>query len=208
MRIVCLSDTHSLHPAMYHEIPDGDVLVHAGDFTSLGLLQEVVNFNEWIRQLPHTHKIVIAGNHDVCFEQDSEFSEAYLWDCTYLQDSGVVIEGVHFYGTPWQPSFMDWAFNLDTEEELDQKWQLIPSTTDVLLSHCPPKGILDEARPGEPLGSSTLNKRVLEIQPKLHVFGHIHESYGKIKQGKTSFVNAAICDATYSPGNRAIVVDI
>jgi len=91
----------------------------------------------------------------------------------------VIIEGVKFYGSPWQPRFFDWAFNLDRGEEIKKKWDLIPMDTDVLITHGPPYGILDLTHEGEKVGCEELMKAVLRVQPKIHIFGHIHEAYGE-----------------------------
>ena len=124
MKIVAISDTHGLHRSL--EIPDGDVLIHAGDLTRHGTLDDVREFNDFLGTLPHPHKIVIAGNHDFCFESDREACEELLTNCIYRQDQEVVIDGVKFYGSPWQPWFYDWAFNLERGPEIRAKWDLIP----------------------------------------------------------------------------------
>ena len=159
MRIVCISDTHKLHYEIKYPVPDGDVFIHAGDFTNVGELSDVIDFNGWLKSLPHQHKIVIAGNHDLCFESSPAKAIPLLEDCIYLQASSVVIEGKLFYGSPWQPRFRDWAFNLDRGEDLAEKWALIPTNTDILITHCPPSGILDRSQSGESLGCSDLSKR-------------------------------------------------
>ena len=129
-------------------------------------------------------------------------------NCFYLQDSGCEIEGLKFWGSPWQPVYGGWAFNLPRGEELREKWEMIPLTTDILVTHCPPKGIGDFIKPGRHEGCEDLLNAVLRIKPKLHVFGHIHEDYGLHKHEHTTFVNASICNFDYEPINPAIVVDI
>src|SRR5919106_3054350 len=145
MQICCISDTHERHTEV--EIPACDLLLHAGDITAIGSPQALMKFNSWCQSLLEkqiVRKIIcIAGNHDFLFERNPEQARKLLTAPAYLQDSGLEWEGVKFWGTPWQPWFYDWAFNLRTEEELEQKFQSIPSDTDVLLSHGPPKGILD-----------------------------------------------------------------
>jgi len=205
VRIVAIADTHALHRAI--SIPDGDILVHAGDITNTGALDDVADFNEYVGSLPHRHKIVIAGNHDFCFERDPEGSAALLTNCVYLQDEPVTIEGVVFYGSPWQPWFYDWAFNLERGPAIREKWDLIPGDVDVLITHGPPFGHGDETTRGERVGCRDLLDAIERVQPQLHVFGHIHEGAGTYRDGRTTFINASCCDRAYRPVNRPIVYD-
>lgn len=210
MQICCISDTHERHTEV--EIPPCDLLLHAGDITGIGSPQALMKFNSWCQSLVDkqiVRKIIcIAGNHDFLFERDPEQARSLLTAPAYLQDSGVEWEGHHFWGTPWQPWFYDWAFNLRTEEELDQKFQLIPSDTDVLLSHGPPHGILDRTTHGDSVGSTALLRRIKEITPKLVVFGHIHEAYGKYEEDQITYVNASICDVHYRAANEPFLFQI
>ncbi len=218
MRIVCLSDTHNLHRQV--EVPDADVLVHAGDLTLGGSAAEVSAFAEWFKGLPHPHKVVIAGNHDWLFEREPDQARRLLGDVSYLQDEGLEIEGLRFWGSPWQPWFLSWAFNLPRGQALREKWAQIPGDTDVLITHGPPHGLHDrvgKAFPrvvsavmghGEHAGCRDLLEAVTRIAPRLHVFGHIHEGYGSTRCGRTLHVNASICDAAYRPSNAPVVVDL
>ena len=219
MRLVCLSDTHGEQD--HFLVPEGDVLVHAGDFCSLGIEREVHKFAKWMKGLPHRWKIVVAGNHDRFFEKQPDLARAYLEpDIVYLQDSGCTIEGIHFWGSPWQPWFMDWAFNLPRKgENLREKWNMIPMNTDVLITHGPPHGILDEVRPrmtawgmsdegSDPLGCEELAIRLAAVKPRLHVFGHIHDGYGFQQVEDITYVNASVCDEDYKPVNPVMVVDL
>jgi Icc-related predicted phosphoesterase len=209
MRLVIASDTHSLHDQI--SVPEGDIFLHAGDFMNRGVLAEVSTFSRWIRDLPHRYKIVIAGNHDLAFEDSPEAARRILRDgedgLTYLQDSGIAIDGVRFWGSPWQPWFNDWAFNLQRGAEIARKWNLIPADTDVLVTHGPPMTILDFAY-GEHLGCADLWKRVQDIAPRVHAFGHIHEGSGDEERDGTIYVNASICDGAYRPVNPCRVIDI
>lgn len=211
MRFVVISDTHTLHENIV--VPPGDVLVHAGDFSLNGRPNEIEQFFAWFARQPHPYKVVIAGNHDLLFESAPGHARAMVpGNILYLEDSGCEIEGIRIWGSPWQPFFMDWAFNLETEPELQAKWDLIPLDTDVLLTHGPPFGILDECYDGRHVGCAALAGAVREINPTLHLFGHIHESYGRSRdptgQAGTTFVNACICDQVYRPANPPMVVDI
>ena len=206
MRLVCVSDTHGLHAHV--QPPDGDVLVHAGDWSRRGELPELRAFDAWLGTLPHRHKIVIAGNHDFCFEEQPAAARAALTHATYLQDSGCEVDGVRFWGSPWQPWFFDWAFNLRRGAPLRAKWALIPDGTHVLVTHGPPHGVLDVTARGEPVGCEELTLAVDRVRPRLHVFGHIHEAFGTLARGGTLFVNASFADLRYRPANRAVVVDV
>lgn len=206
MRLVLISDTHGLHGTL--DVPDGDVLIHAGDFTLNGTVEEVVEFNHFLEGLPHGEKIVIAGNHDFCLQEDRRAAEKYLKGATYLEDSACTVDGVKFWGSPWQPWFMDMAFNLNDSNDLLQKWSHIPHDTDVLITHTPPGQILDLTSLGERVGCRELAKQVALVEPRLHVFGHIHEAYGVLNRGKTKYVNACTCSLQYIPNQPAIVIDI
>lgn len=212
MKLVCISDMHSLK--MKEEIPKGDILVVAGDFCNTGTTYDVMNFNFFLKKLPHNTKIVIAGNHDMLFEKNPLLAQSMLNDCHYLQDSEVVINGIRFYGTPWQPEFFNWAFNLPRGNALKEKWDKIPEDVDVLITHSPPYGILDQITPNkEHLGCKDLWIAVQRIQPRLHIFGHIHGGYGRLEHdwgngNKTIFINAAICTERYKPTRKPQVVEL
>ncbi len=206
MRIVVVSDTHGKHNEL--SIPDGDVFVHCGDLTNKGTLTQLSSCAEWIRNLPHKHKIVIAGNHDFCLQDDRYVAESLLHGTTYLRDSGTMIDGVEFWGSPWQPYFGGWAFNIKDNDILWAKWDLIPVGTHVLITHGPPAGILDMTARGVRAGCQELSRKVLEVAPKLHLFGHIHEAAGEEVVGGTRFVNASVLDLGYNLVNQARVYDI
>jgi Icc-related predicted phosphoesterase len=188
MRIVCVSDTHGRH--RFTEVPDGDILVHGGDLTLRGSLEDVEEFDRWLGTLPHRHKVVICGNHDFCFQDHPAEARARITNATYLEDSGAEIAGLKFYGSPWTPLFWNWAFML-SEVDLAAKWALIPSGLDVLITHGPPHGILDLTNRSERAGSLTLLHRAYEVKPRLHVFGHIHEAAGRSDIDGTIFLNAS-----------------
>lgn len=210
MKLVCLSDTHSLHRRLV-DIPEGDVLIHAGDSLGQGTLDNLENLNDWLGELPHRHKIVIAGNHDWAFQEIPELARATLTNALYLEDSGVEIEGVRFWGSPWTPAFLDWAFMLERGQPLHEKWKQIPDNTDVLITHGPPKGIGDEVDMGfgvENVGCLDLLARVEKLSLKAHIFGHIHEGYGVEKKGVTQMVNASTCTVRYEPTNPPVVLEL
>ena len=237
MRIVCISDTHGLHKIMedINPLPEGDILIHAGDCTNVGKPQEVQDFVYWFMNIKgFDNKIFIAGNHDFAFEKrhqphhkgdfdwyhhlmnDLNLSQS---DVTYLEDSQFVIESpefsrpIKFWGSPWQPEFYDWAFNLPRlGDELKKYWDLIPNDTDVLITHGPPNEIRDFVnnwrQPVRTVGCELLRFRVEQIKPLLHIFGHIHEAYGVEYNNNTLYVNASTCTERYAPSNKPIVVDL
>ena len=208
MKLVVISDTHNMHD--HKNIPDGDVLIHAGDITGRGQLSMLEDFMVWMDFLPHKHKIVIAGNHDFCFQNNNDIKARWLVNkyATYLEDSSVVIDGIKFYGAPWQPEFNNWAFNLPRGEALREKWALIEDDTNVLITHGPPQGILDWC-PGGSVGCTELLQRTTELKHlKYHFFGHIHEGYGVEKHGDLTYANASICNRSYKPFNEPLEFEI
>jgi len=225
IRFVVLSDTHSLHNQI-PKVPEGDILLHAGDFTKQGSVNDIISFNEFIGKLPHKHKIVIGGNHDVTLDvpfyesgntwrrfhkvkQDVKLAQASLTNCTYLLDSSINIEGIHIYGSPWQPTYEHWGFNLDRGAPIKEKWDLIPDGVDVLLTHGPPECHLGKTKKGGlDAGCRDLHMTILKKKPIVHVFGHIHEGYGISKNDHTLFINGSTCNFIYKPHNPPIVFDL
>ncbi len=198
MRIVAVADTHTFE-ADLGEIPEGDVFVHAGDMCRRGDLSELAGVAGWIRGLPHRHKIVIAGNHDWCFDRDLGAAKDLLGtDVVYLQDDKRVIEGVTFYGSPWQPAFNDWAFNLPRGQALADKWRLIAADTDVLITHGPPAGYGDRSWDTR-AGCADLLAAVERVGPALHMFGHIHQDGGVWRAGATVFANVTTWECERAP---------
>jgi len=206
MKIIVISDTHNKHHNI--NMPDGDMIICAGDITNCGNIKDVISFKNWINKFNHKYKVVIAGNHDFCFEKNRSLCVSVLDDIIYLEDQLITIEGINIYGSPWQPRFFDWAFNLDRGEPLKKVWEKIPEFTDILITHGPPKDILDKCERDNRVGCEELIKVINKIKPKYHIFGHIHEGYGIIKNNDTTFINASICDYRYNPINQPIIIDI
>jgi Icc-related predicted phosphoesterase len=215
-RLVVMSDTHGQHLGL--QVPDGDILIHCGDFCSHGQYLDALRFVNWFGVQPHKHKIFIAGNHDLYFEQGNpfdidQFIKLMPPSVRYLNDSGVQIEGINFWGSPVQPTFFNWAFNRDRGEAIKKHWDLIPKGTDVLITHGPPHKICDLAPAGKGfykhVGCADLFEAALRIQPKLHLFGHIHFSGGtSFVMPKTIYVNASILDEAYMINNKPLVIDV
>lgn len=213
MKIVCISDTHNCNGQI--AVPDGDLLVHSGDATVQGTVGEVQAFMDWFGSLPHKRKIFVAGNHDWLYETQPGLAERMTADrgIDYLRDSATEIDGIKIYGSPWQPRFFDWAFNLNRGPEMAEKWAGIPDETEILITHGPPFGILDFVKHPQPhsAGCEDLLRRVGELAKggrlRCHIFGHIHSGYGTHRQDGVTFVNASSCDEDYVPTQAPIVVD-
>jgi Icc-related predicted phosphoesterase len=209
MKLTFFSDTHNEHERL--EFSKGDVLVCCGDITTRGALSEVKEFSEFLKALDYRYKIVIAGNHDFCFDDQRKNTavEIFLNDgIIYLNDSGVEIDGIKFWGSPIQPWFHDWAFNRARGEEIRKHWNLIPLDTDILITHGPPFGILDLCFHGAQVGCSDLLELVKRIKPRVHAFGHIHESYGSLKIDDTIFINACSLNENYLVAHPPIDIEL
>lgn len=189
VRIVAVADTHTFHDDL-RAVPDGDIFVHAGDLCRGGRLDELRATAEWLRGLPHPHKVVVAGNHDWCFVRERAAALDLLGaGITYLEDSETVIGGVRFWGSPWQPAHNNWAFNLPRGAQLAAKWSLIPEGIDVLVTHGPPHGIGDWCDDVVRSGCADLLATVLRVRPLLHIFGHIHQDGGCWLRDGVCFAN-------------------
>ena len=144
MRLVVLSDTHGQHDKIT-DIPEGDLLIHAGDFMNSGTdLLEIISFNRWLAQQPFRHRVVCAGNHDKYFESDPGTARALLTNAHYLENSEITIEGIRLWGSPYTPEFFYWAFMYPRGTAATRYWDSIPEHLDVLITLWPPLGILDQ----------------------------------------------------------------
>ena len=197
MRIVAVADTHLFHDQLV--VPDGDVFIHAGDMCRHGDLAELRVAARWIAGLPHRHKVIVAGNHDWAFAREPGAARAMFNDAHYLQDAEVTIEGMRFYGSPWQPAFHDWAFNVPRGAALAAVWAKIPRGLDVLITHGPPDGIGDRGAMAQRAGCADLRRRVVAIEPRLHLFGHIHQDGGAWQLGATMFANVTTWECERAP---------
>jgi len=218
MKITFISDTHNKHKEITEDLPGGDLLIHAGDISSMGYKYEIQKFCKWFYSLEnYTVKTFIAGNHDFGFEkrpeETMEIVNSYKW-ITYLQDNhlsfGSDMENlVKIYGSPWQPEFHNWAFNLPKDGwELEQKWDDIPEDTDILITHGPAFGYLDTVMGRyENLGCELLVNRIKKIKPKIHVCGHIHSGYGYVFDGDTHHINASVLDERYQYTQKPLTVE-
>lgn len=210
MRIVFISDTHSLHRQV--RVPGGDVLVHCGDVLGNSFNREQLeDFAEWLQEQPHEHKVMVPGNHDGLFERHEKLARSTMGpEVHVLIDQGVRLAGLNFWGSPYTPKFGHWYFNKGRGPALDSHWAMIPDDTDVLVTHGPPYGLLDYVEfTEEHVGCFDLLRHVTDrVKPKAHAFGHIHGGYGQLHFGGTKFVNAAQLDESYRVENRPISIDI
>lgn len=227
MRITLLSDSHNKHHEITNDLPGGDLLIHAGDFMNSGYSQyEAEDFFKWFDKINnYDTKVLIAGNHDRLMQDRSDEAQDILTGyktIEYLQDEDLVLyydghngdrpeDNIRIYGSPWQPYFHNWAFNLPRNgEELQAKWEAIPTNTDILVTHGPAQTYLDVA--GAPyntplLGCELLKERIELIKPKIHVCGHIHGGYGYRFNGHTHFFNASLLNEQYNYANKPFTFD-
>jgi Icc-related predicted phosphoesterase len=201
--VVAISDLHGSYP---HIAQTGDILIIAGDLVAQGSKKEYEEFLHWIKPLKFKNKIVVAGNHDSFLQDNPKFFDdtcvKYLCDSSWRSKKGFTV-----YGSPWTRSFDGMnpkckAFCLDTEDELYQKFQSIPTDTDILVTHSPPLGTLDQSTKNSRCGSSALLIRVDSVKPKLHVFGHIHDANGVLFKRHTVYANVAHMSRWYEPINK------
>ena len=209
-RLVLISDTHNLWQP---ELPDGDILIHAGDLTMGGQPNEIVAAIRWLGAQTKRYEAVIttAGNHDFFAESYPMTMHAYCMEngVKYLLNRGTNVHGINIWGSPVSPWFHDWAFGPHRGLDIKRYWDMIPNDTDVLITHGPPARVLDLC-PGGNVGCEDLLEAVKRVQPRLHVFGHIHQGRGETELPglRTHFVNAAVLDGSYKPAGGAFVFDI
>jgi len=204
IRVVCISDTHELHREL--DVPFGDLLIHAGDFTFFNHTSKIKDFNDWLGELPHKCKVVIPGNHDRAFSTDPR-RRAEITNAVLLINESVTMCGFKIWGSP--VTCDDTAYGFTRLEERAALYAAIPSDTDILVTHGPPYGILD-CEPGavHRQGCPALRDAVKRLRPRLHVFGHVHAGYGAAQGKFTAYVNAALLGLAGDIENRPIVLDI
>lgn len=206
MRIVCLSDTHCQLEKI--KVPKGDILIHSGDLTYRGTYDETVEELDKLASIPIRNKVLVAGNHDWLAYESPDTMRALCEerDIIYLFDSLFTVADIKIYGSPWQPAFHNWAFNLPRGPELERTWARIPNETEILVTHGPPHGLLDHCPNGH-VGDEALYERIKSLPNlKLHIFGHIHEGYGVAKYKDLTLVNASTCTGSYRPLNNPIML--
>ncbi len=210
MRIAVISDTHLRHRRYPIDVPECDLLIHCGDALVEGTEAELKMFVPWFETLKAKNKIFIPGNHDWIFEKNLPLSRSIIGKmATVLVDELIEIEGLKIFGSPWQPEFCEWAFNLKRGWPLRKKWEAVPAGVDILVTHGPPLGILDWSQFGdEHVGCGDLRQEIHRIKPRLHCFGHIHGDYGVCEWGGIFFVNASLCDEAYVASHPPILIEM
>ena len=197
MKVTIISDTHGQH----EELVDlsGDVLIHCGDMEGIfsSEADALSKIDSWFARQDFEHILFVGGNHDFKLEQLFKLGATPLSHATFLHDTYKVIDGFKFYGSSWVPQLGSHAFYA-SEQELRQVWRKIPQDTDVLITHTPPAGRLDQSSRGLKLGCTHLAKRVKNIRPKLHCFGHVHASAGQVTEDETIFLNASSVNSGFS----------
>ncbi|MCD7926944.1 MAG: metallophosphatase domain-containing protein [Bacteroides sp.] len=186
MRLLHFSDTHSQHCAL-KPLPDADIVVHSGDFTFAGSEQEAIDFMDWFCNLPHRHKIFIAGNHDVCLLNAQV--EGLPDNVHFLNNSSITIDGLKIHGTPM---FIEYDLSGEDRKCINA----IPDDADIVVTHQPPINILDFSD-NIHYGSQLLREKIMKVKPLYHLYGHVHGNYGVIKESDTIFSNAAVLDEEY-----------
>lgn len=203
LRIIIISDTHNKRI----ELPPADLLICCGDHSSMGYARELVAFDKWMEEIKPNYKhgiLLVPGNHDWLYQREPGVAKALVPSVKVLIHEAIEIEGIKFFGSPWQPIFGNWAFGL-SNKELAEKWAQVPDDTQVLISHAPPYLILDQldehgSDPGANVGDVSLALRIKELRDlKLSCFGHIHCAANVLEQNGVTFINAAICDEYYKP---------
>lgn len=211
-KLCFISDTHTYHNQI--DTKSGDILIHSGDATFMGRRDELRDFIDWYSKQDYKHKIYVPGNHDVGLENDYEerskwFREAGI---VLLNDQSVTIEGLKIHGSPITPTFGRWSFMKDRGYDIRQHWDLIPGDTDILVTHGPAYGFGDIVYgmygPSEHVGCEDLYSKILDVQPKIHAYGHIHKGAGCINMGSTEFINASMLDEHYKVAHKPIFREI
>ena len=187
---VCVSDTHELHREL--DVPSGDILIHAGDFTMFSKsAAAILDFNEWLEELPYRWKIVVPGNHEF-FLASEPSRHSLISNATVLINEGIEVAGLKIWGSPTTP-LLGGAFGLSSPADRTRLYATVTEDVDILVTHGPPYGILDRS-PGAlyHAGCPQLLEAVTRLKPKLHVFGHLHGAHGMMSTEDTLFVNAAL----------------
>lgn len=163
----------------------------------MGTIEELKQVRKWLTKQPQRHKIIIiiAGNHDWCFANHNRAEAETIMGgdgIIYLRDQSVTVEGLKIYGSPWQPWYYNWAFNLSRGKPLAEKWSLIPENLDLLMVHGPPHGYGDITHSGERAGCEDLTLAIAQKQPKAVIYGHIHENTGQWQLGLSRLINCSV----------------
>ncbi len=197
MKIIALSDSHNLHSRI--EVPECDILIHAGDATTRGTPEEIMSFLDWMAAQKSKYKVFVPGNHDRDIEKNPEFykEKAQGRGISLLIDELIELDGLKVYGSPITPYFCNWAFNRFPGSEIQAHWDKIPSGMDIIVTHGPAYQILDLNMLNQNCGCDQLLSKLLEVKPKVHICGHLHENYGLKEFMGIKFYNVALCNERY-----------
>lgn len=216
MKLCVISDTHEKHNKI--DIPECDILIHCGDFSMMGDKFKILAFLNWFSSQPARYHIYIAGNHDISYEKDLDFKNRMIkkFDLIYLEHEPKEIEGLKFFGSPYSPEFFNWSFSYERGSlDATKLWNQIPRDTDILITHGPPKNILDRCKYNSPphpqnAGCEILRHRIEDLNLKYVLFGHIHEGRGMdyYTLSPTVFVNASSCDLRYRPIKDPVILEV
>ena len=191
--ITLLSDTHCGHDGL--RIAPCDILAHAGDWSRHGTLDEAVAFFTWFGAQPARVRVATGGNHDLVAERQPEVMRALAREhgVLWLVDDGADVLGLRVWASPYSPRHGKWAFQDARGEEARHRWEGVPRDLDLLITHGPPHGVRDRIVRGDHVGCEALLGVVRERPPRLHLFGHVHESHGedRVEGLHTRFVNAS-----------------
>ncbi|CAD8053272.1 unnamed protein product [Paramecium sonneborni] len=221
LTFVCISDTHCYNIPL----PQGDVLIHCGDFTKSGQKEETLSFIQWLKKQPFKYKIVIAGNHDISMDTENyesklkqihhkvcnfdaqELLQQLKDNCIYLVNQSVIIDGIKIWGSPYSLEFCEWAFQIKKNDS-EQFWSQIEKDSDIIVTHGPPLNhgdLVNNWGIKKNVGDEELLKQVLKIKPKYHLFGHIHEGYGITEQEGVKFINCSLVNKNLKVSNAPII---
>lgn len=210
MKVVVISDTHCRHQELV--LPPGDMIIHCGDHSNKGNLKESLLFLDWYFRQDYKYKLMICGNHEKAWDTTQRYlltQQAKDLGIIYLENSPWISPcGKTFWGSPVTKKFNGWAFMKDPGQDMARHWSQIPENLDVLITHGPPAGILDKNSQGESIGDEDLLQRIIQVKPYVHLFGHVHESYGHLSVDKTKFYNVSIWDHRTNKLNSPIVIDV
>lgn len=212
---ISISIISDMHGELPYDLPGGDLLIIAGDCTGSDRLIQWAHFFDWLKKQKYEKKILVAGNHDNYLTILPKPNERG-YDFDYLCDSSVVFKGLKIYGIPYSLTFPflnpHCAAFTGSEEELEAKYDKIPNDVDILISHGPALGVMDQTKTGEHVGSPSLLRKLMDIKPRLFISGHIHEAYDNYSvdfNGKMmTFVNASIMNEDYEPVNKPVNIEI
>ena len=215
MKCVLMSDTHGIHEEVINgksvslKIPDGDVLVHCGDFSNRGTYLDVINFSNFLGLLPHKSKYVVGGNHDEFVEQDFNASQSLLTEAVLFTHHKFNIGNISCFASSYQPFYNNWSFNIKDDSKRKELFAMIPNETEMLFSHCPPYGFLDKGFKEAHAGDKMLMGRIRELKKlKYVVFGHLHNNYGKIEQDGITYINCSLLNDRYELVNKPVILEV